>query len=569
MANDPRLNLFNYAGTLLNLNPQQFGVAHATQCPSTLQRLQEGFQQSNSALSGVLGVIGAFANLQVGSGGGAVGAGLTKLVGISNQVRTLGAAALPIAAAANGQGFVLSTVGIDPNQLQTAGSFNPSVANESFATASQVYNQVRQGTFTSASIPGVFSGLQNGAAMISSLFSPNSAVTSPQGSHFGQMCGAKNYAMDLIALAPKYKFLFVVQFEFDQAFQQDASRAFNPAFVIKSSTRPSVDFEYEDVNMYNFRTRVAKKTTYQPITMKFLDDDHNHAFQFYTTYLKLLSPIANIETEITKLDPLDAYDLAGGGLGFSSPTQPISTGFGNTVGQGYAASIGPLGTNPATINALRRITIFHVYRQGRMMNVMHFYNPKITKMDLDDLDMAVSDGTEVSLTFSYDSLFIIPGYRIFNDNSQPIYDLQQMTNSGSPFGVNRHNTVNLDGNPKDGFGMAYGQDTLFAFSNSTTPINGGTTTASGSNLTGMASIAPTLSGAGNGIIPNPSIAGAAGSLASQVQNPVGSSVNPVGSIVNVPPPSIAIPDPITGLTPQSANNAPNIANVLANPSVGN
>ena len=188
-------------------------------------------------------------------------------------------------------------------------------------------------------------------------------------------------------MAPKYKFLFVVQFEFDPQFQMDVMGAINPAFVIKSSTRPSVDFEYEDINMYNFRTKVAKRTMYQPITMKFLDDDHNNAFQLYTTYLKLVSPIANINTALNNLDPLDAYDIAGGGMGFDSPTTNINAGWQKTFGQPYAASLGAPGNlndnqSYNIRNILRRITIFHVYRQGRMMNVTHFYNPKFIKMEL-------------------------------------------------------------------------------------------------------------------------------------------------------------------------------------------
>src|SRR5665213_263237 len=192
--------------------------------------------------------------------------------------------------------------------------------------------------------------------------------------------------------------------------------------------------------MYNFRTKVPTKTIYPPMTMKFYDDDYNNAFQFYATYMKLMSPIANIDIESQAVDPLDAYDNAGGGMGFNANTQKIQTGWANTVGQGYAASLGPYGKIPTSgssgvstpasniRNVLRRITLFQVYKQGRMMNVYNFYNPKITQMMLDDMDMATAgEGNEVSLTFSYDSVFIIPGYNLITDTH---YNLPGITDSG-------------------------------------------------------------------------------------------------------------------------------------------
>lgn len=585
---DPRLNLFNFAGTILNRNPSIFGIPHATSCPTVVQRLSSASTAQNSAAGQTLGVVGEFANfassLAQGSGtvgGGQVAAGLQQLARVSDQVRRVGLSAMPANATGNGQSYVLQTVGIDPNALIQTQKFSPSVANTALGAASQVYNRVQQGKFSIGDVPAAFSAFQNGAAMITSLFSPNSNVVTPKNSQFGNNCGASPYALDLIALAPKYKFLFVVQLEFDPQFQSEIlsrSTGIDPAFVIKASTRPSVDFEYEDVNMYNFRTKVARKTTYQPITMRFYDDDKNNAMQLYTTYLKLISPIANLDAEINKFDPLDMYDMAGGGMGFTSAsgqkTTSISAGWSHTTGKSYPASLGVFGDN-STRNILRAIRIFHVYRQGRMMNVYNFYNPKITKMDLDDLDMASNDPTEVALTFSYDSMFIIPGYRVFNSNRQPSYNLNAMTGDGLyPFGADPSTKFN-DNNPKDGFGMAYGQDTLFASEGVPQSAPSSTTTAQGTNLTGLASIAPNVGGGGTGTISNPAVIG--GQLSQTVQTAALSSVEPGGTVVSTAsgttttfdPTQIgtttsfaptssdttALIDPVTGLAQTSANNS--------------
>lgn len=185
--------------------------------------------------------------------------------------------------------------------------------------------------------------------------------------------------------------------------------------------------------------------------MKFHDDDKNNALQFYTTYLKLMSPIANINAEQQKSNPLDVYDQLGGGMGFnfapgtSNQTQPIQPNWTNTIGQAYAASIGPYGIDPSTRNILRKITLFHVYKQGRMMNVFNFYNPKITSLELDDVDMADSAGNEVSFQFSYDSVYVIPGFRIYN--GQQDYDLNALTSDGQyPFGIPITSQFNDGGN---------------------------------------------------------------------------------------------------------------------------
>lgn len=580
MASDPRLNLFNFAGTILNQNPAVFGVAHAVGCPSVLERAQTATQAASLAAQGTVGVVGAFANLAAGIGGGPVGAGLSVLAGVSDAVRIGGMAQIPQAAIGNGQSYVLKTVGIDQNQLNTAGQFNPSVANNALNAASQVYNSVSQGRFTAQDIPAAFSAFQNGSALISSLFTSATPATQPQASQFGQTCGVGNYATDLIKFAPKFKFLFVVQFEFDPAFNEVLNKngaGIDPAFVIKSTTRPTVDFEYEDVNMYNFRTKVARKTMYQPISMKFLDDDRNMAFQFYTTYLKLLSPIANIDAELSKLDPLQTFDLAGGGMAFDNDTSPISASWSSTVGQFSAASLGVIGDQSTRSdgseirNVLRRISIFHVYRQGTLMNAMHFYNPKITKMELDELDMSSSEGSEVGLTFSYDSLYIIPGYQIFNQSGPINYNLHEQTNDGLfPLGVDPSMPIqNWD--QRDGFGLASGQSTLLADSSVATGVFAAntpstSTTTSGTNLTGLASIAPTVGGGGVGIGVLRNVQGNNQASTSVTMAPF-SALSPATSLVGNPSTPTAVTgaaiDPVTGTRPASADNTANVTNVTS------
>lgn len=564
MPSDPRLNLTAFAQ--VHIGPVSISIGAGTDSCST-SRGQNLFADvsANAAQGSILGEVGVFANLQLGKGGGKVGAGLTGLVAISDSIRINGSspempANLNVTAGAQ---FVLGKVGLTSQGLSAVGQVNPGVAAHASVQAGVVFNQVQAGTFTNANITASFSAFQNAHQLLSAVFSVGIGA-GPQGSNFGAFCGAKPYAVDLISLAPKYKFLFVVEFEFDPEFQEILSNI-DPAFVVKHSTRPQVDFEYQDVNMYNFRTKVPVKTIYGPMTMKFYDDDFNNAFQFYATYMKLMSPIANIDIQTQALDPLDAYDIAGGGMGFGQGPVLIQPNWNSAVGQSYAASLGPYGnipqgntatgggaaTGPDIRNVLRRITLYQVYKQGRMMNVFHFYNPKITALTLDEMDMATNgEGNEVSITFSYDSVYIIPGYSLINGPA----NLVHLTDDGLyPFGIDPQ-SVSAEFNSPDGLGhgrMSFGQDAVASSPNiqfvpvpasirNFNPNAPQTSSGTSANLPG----APVNTDGGN-------------NAASTIQG------NTPGDLSDVTTTAQRVPDPITGSQQNSADNTPDLGNTAA------
>lgn len=566
MSSDPRLNLAAYAQ--VQIGPASVSIgARADSCSTSKGQNLFADLSANAAKGSILpGNIGAFANLQLGQGGGTVGAGLTGLASISDSIRINGSSpemSVSLNATAGAQ-FVLGKVGLSSQGLSAVGQVNSAVAANASIQAGIVFNQVQSGTFTNANITAAFSPFQNAHVMLSTIFSVGNAAA-PQGSRFGAFCGAKPYAIDLINLAPKYKFLFVVEFEFDPEFQEILSNI-DPAFVVKHSTRPQVDFEYQDINMYNFRTKVPTKTIYQPMSMKFYDDDFNNAFQFYATYMKLMSPIANIDIQTQAVDPLDAYETAGGGMGFGQGPLKIQTIWNKAVGQSYAGSLGPYGnipqgssnssggaaTGPDIRNVLRRITLYQVYKQGRMMNVFHFYNPKITVLTLDDMDMATAgEGNEVSITFSYDSVYIIPGYSLINGPA----NLVHLTDDGIyPFGIEPH-SVSPKFNSPDGAHhgrMGLGQDNVANAANiqlvsipaSVAKFNpNAPQTTSGTSLANLPA-APTNVGGGN----------------SQDANIQGGTP---GELSDVTVTAQRLPDPITGSVQNSANNIPDLGNTAA------
>jgi len=213
----------------------------------------------------------------------------------------------------------------------------------------------------------------------------------------------KHYASNLVPFhPPKFKFMFMVELVFHPEYQHLLSQSLwnkksEFEFVIKNSSRPNVSFEYEEVNMYNYWTRIPKRTMYEPMTMRFYDHNANSSNSFYTNYMRAMSPISNEGGKNTMIFPQQYQES-------SMSARPISRTDEVTNLQG-GASLGSLNNDAP--NILTEIRLYHLYDWGRLLNVYHMYNPKITNMNLDDLDMADSGaGSELEIQFAYDGLFV-------------------------------------------------------------------------------------------------------------------------------------------------------------------
>lgn len=197
------------------------------------------------------------------------------------------------------------------------------------------------------------------------------------------------YASDLVTFAPKSKFLFKVMFTFNSAYSGLFNREF--MYVVKTIDRPKIDFEYEEVNMYNFRTKVLKTIKQNPINLSFIDDIQNKVGDFFNVYRSAYSPIANLGDS-----PSQQALEAGGGMMWT-PGDPGTS-------PAYAAASGPLSNN--SLNVLSKITLVQVFAHGTAQTSYVFTNPRIESFEFDDLDMSSSEGQELKCTFSYDTLYI-------------------------------------------------------------------------------------------------------------------------------------------------------------------
>ena len=319
-------------------------------------------------------------------GASKVSQGLTNLAHLSNSVR-LGDPSLPgilkgtqPGDETSGGNWVLSNLGIPASAIQAVQSFNPNVANLGWSQAKDIYGQVKSGNFNLNNAAGYAQNFQNLYKLANGIFTP-SKEDKPK------KCWATPYAEALaFRFSPKQKFLFIVEFNYNDDFAHALSDIGKyTAFVVKTSTRPYVHFEYEDLNVYNFRTRYPKRTVYDPMSMTFYDDSNNSSMEFFHSYLNLMSPISNAGVVNDEFE---------------------SSGMGWDKNLWTSASLGVLPGNNGNINVLNSINLYHVYDFGLHVNRYSFYNPKILEINLDDLDMASSDTNSIAIQFAYDAVFV-------------------------------------------------------------------------------------------------------------------------------------------------------------------
>jgi len=199
---------------------------------------------------------------------------------------------------------------------------------------------------------------------------------------------------------PKLKFLFRVEFLFRPEIiaQYDALKNNEFVFSIKAVDRPKVDFQYEEVNKYNFRTKVLKQIQHRELTMSFHDDTGNHVYDFFRIMMMIHSPI-------TRRSNGASHDIA-------AQVASYNTGHGMLFTEGLAsndfAHRGAIDTELG--NAIQAIKITQMFLQPSAVDLSQaakevaffFMNPRIVSFDLDDVSHEVSDPNIFTMQFDYD-----------------------------------------------------------------------------------------------------------------------------------------------------------------------
>jgi hypothetical protein len=318
-------------------------------------------------------------------GGGGIGAALRGFVEVSNVVRTgCGIPHSIIGATVEaGTNWVLDNLGISDATINALKNFHPERVNIAVGHAQNVFSQITSGHFTASQIPTVLTSFVEIEQYARGIYTPSNN----DASSIVDICDASPFAIDVFTRAPKYKFSFLVGFKMHPAYSQLSNMVRGMGLVIKTATRPDIKFEMEEANYYNFRTNVITKTIPDEMKMTFYDDLTNNVTSFYTECLHALSPITNVNSK-----PFDELEISGM-LATNNKNDPNHT-----------ASLGRLaGDSKQTL--FESISIYHIFNYGSDVNIYTFYNPRITLLSLDDLDMADGNNlNEMTMSFKYDYL---------------------------------------------------------------------------------------------------------------------------------------------------------------------
>jgi hypothetical protein len=205
---------------------------------------------------------------------------------------------------------------------------------------------------------------------------------------------------------PKFKFMFRVEFLFkptvlEQFAATTAAWKNNFVFSIRSVDRPKIDFEYEDVNQYNFRTKVLKSIKHQDLTMTFTDDVGNNVHEFFRFMMMVHQPITRRSVGASQ-NISDAFATYANGNGML-----FSDNLGNVNDYAHRGVL-----NSDVGNAIQAIKVTQMYvtlgrgqsdlDNGAKEVSFFFINPRIVSLDLDDVNHELSDPNLFTMKFDYD-----------------------------------------------------------------------------------------------------------------------------------------------------------------------
>jgi len=179
-----------------------------------------------------------------------------------------------------------------------------------------------------------------------------------------------HYADDLNKHHPKFKFLFKV------LFKGFAGGEFY--YYVHRCDKPKVRFNHQDINYYNFRTRVLTSVIYEPLMISFLDEVGNSITEFFAAYLKERSGTGQGNYGIDR------------GWGGATSSKPYKNGYSQQSGQQIVIE-----------------QIFMNRDSGILSNRFTFMNPRIETFDFDELAMDESNnGSMATVTFTYDAITV-------------------------------------------------------------------------------------------------------------------------------------------------------------------
>jgi hypothetical protein len=205
-----------------------------------------------------------------------------------------------------------------------------------------------------------------------------------------------------VQISPKQKFLFQVQFFLDPKCFNEVQSGVSPltlakfGFFVKQIDRPKVEYTYEDVNMYNVRTRVLTRINHQPLNISLWDDARNTVGEFVNLYRRAYSPSARQDEYI------------GGNIEESGFT--FSQGILDPSARDFSTRAALPGNAKHFLKEVKVSQVYSTHSTHQThafeMTVYRFFNPVIKSFDFDDVNHETGESNGITMQIDYDSLYI-------------------------------------------------------------------------------------------------------------------------------------------------------------------
>jgi len=199
------------------------------------------------------------------------------------------------------------------------------------------------------------------------------------------------YVEDNFRLAPKTKFLYYVVFNINPNATQDISfedrHNLELNYLVKSTDLPKYTIKTETLNQYNRKTNVYTNIIYDPINMKFHDDNNGITNMMWALYYSYY-----FADRMNAMDDGIAPAAYARNTYESKNRMPFRYGLDNGSDEPFFDSI----------------QLFTLSRQRFFSYLL--CNPKITKWDHDTMDQSEGNGiVQNSMTIAYDAVIYNSG----------------------------------------------------------------------------------------------------------------------------------------------------------------
>ena len=193
---------------------------------------------------------------------------------------------------------------------------------------------------------------------------------------------ARTFSDDTFRLAPKHKHLFHVNLQINPlAYALPSMLLQNPNeinLLVKNATLPGFNINVETVNQYNRIKQVQTKQTFQPVTLKFHDDNYGTMHRMWQNYY--------------------SYYYATPGTAFAIGSYARNA-MKNEIANSYKYGLDNGSTKPF----FKNIVLYQMAKQQYVSYTM--VNPIIKSFAFDTVDYGSGQPQEITMTLEYEGLY--------------------------------------------------------------------------------------------------------------------------------------------------------------------